>query len=129
MTEGTPRTRTTAPVINYGELEAEDTQDIPTRNVAEVLDGTPFVAWLEASKESGMAKRFTIPAAAVEQTEYLLRRAGKVVDTGVGIRTETLSDGSVRVTAWSKAKRVNKPKEAQADPAPAPGVKRRQRRS
>lgn len=80
MTETTARTRTTAPVIDYSALEAEEASVTVASNPAQ---GTPFPGWLRESYTSKKARRVTVPEHAVKQTQYLIRRAAELESLGV----------------------------------------------
>jgi len=127
MTEA-KRTRQTSPVINYGELEVETTEDRPSSGTELVLS-TPLPGWLAESRENKENKRVRVPDAAVDQTKYLLRRAAILAGHGVGIRVTDNGDGTSYVVFWGKDKRVNKAKaESAPESAPKPSARSSRKR-
>lgn len=111
------RTRVTKPLIDYGSLTIADTDNI-THSRGNILDGTPFVEWVKASKDGQTAKTITVPNAAVDQTKNLLRAAGTRL--GLGVTVDTVASkraGHTEVKFQAKDRRKyngRKPKTAAA---------------
>jgi hypothetical protein len=109
----TRRARDTKPAVDYGKLAAQDTE-LPAGERSSLLDGTPFLEWLTDSRDRSVAKAVVVPQAAVKQTTYLVRQAGKRLNVGVRIiESKPDAKGQVRVSFQAKKKRATK-EEAEA---------------
>lgn len=103
------RTRVTKPMIDYSVLEVEDTGKV-SHTRGSVLDGTPFVQWVQDSYDEKEGKAITVPNTAVKQTLSLIQLAADRLGKGVTKVTEDVPGrvGFTRVKFEAKDRRAYK---------------------
>lgn len=107
------RTKVTKPLIDYSALTPEESAPVTTTR-GSVLDGTPFVGWVQESHRTGEARQITVPNNAAKQTESLLRLAADKLKVGVAIDKEAKGATQTIVRFQGKARRAYNGKKASA---------------
>lgn len=109
------KTAPAAPALDFANLTAETVTDMPKAARRTKVEGTPFLAWVKETHETGTGRAVTVPAANVGEVVYLIRAAAQAHGLGAKIvKSEPDKSGNVRIVFAGKARRAytRKPKDA-----------------